>query len=206
MTTDQYASDSFVARALSLLPAAGNPAAGVGAWRWRRQPAPPQFGPEGQVHEAGDPGPGDADQPDQARGAAAAQEGDRAGPHRRSVRRAEAGADPEAGRRADHQDAAPHPGHRRRRSAEGRLLVPHRRALRREAALLFSFQARALDQKIFDAPAGRSARCRASSRATRSRSRSGCWRRSRPTSPPPSSRSTSAWTRSSSSSPTCSRR
>ena len=42
----------------------------------------------------------------------------------------------------------PHPGHRRRRSAEARLPVPPRRALRREAALLLRPGARARSEDL----------------------------------------------------------
>ena len=69
----------------------------------------------------------------------------------------------------------------------------------------FNFnQARALDQKIFELPPNQRGPLQAQQKTLRgARSRSGCSRRSRPTSAPPSSGSTSAWTRCSSASPSC---
>jgi len=65
-------------------------------------------------------------------------------------------------------------------SAEARLSLPARRALRREAALLLHEARTALDQKIFDAPPRAEGRaCRTRQRATKRCSRSGCSRPSR---------------------------
>ena len=58
------------------------------------------------------------------------------------------GRDPEDHRRADQQDAAPHPGHPGRRPAEAGLLLPARRALRREAALQLQPGARARSEDL----------------------------------------------------------
>ena len=117
------------------------------------------------VHEAGDGGQGDPDQPDQAA---------RRRPRRRrrpgptltvdQFREHEDPGDPEDRRRADQQDAAPDHGHRGRRSAEAGLLVPPRRALRREAALQLQRGARARSEDLRAAAATSAARCRRSRR------------------------------------------
>ena len=71
-----------------------------------------------------------------ARGSATAQEGDGTGTDGGSVRSGPPGEDSADHRRPDQQDEAVDHGDARRRSAEARLLLPSRRVVRREAALL----------------------------------------------------------------------
>ena len=182
------------------------------ARRGRMPAATAAAGPEagqqrqGSLPEVGEGGPGSADEPDEAAGAAATPEGDRSNHHDRPVHLSEAGPDPEAGRRADHQDAAPHPGHPGRRSAEARLSGSASPSSTPRSSASTSRARTPSTRRSSTRRPPRRPRCRTSRRATRRCSRSGCSRRSRPTSRHQVQASTSAWTRSCSSSPTCSRR